>query len=324
MFLAKRFIKLAAISVLIGLTAAGYGFSQEEKKKKPETIMTNAKPVMWEAVNIGERDLYWGPGGQQMFPVLEKAKYVGRQPGGNNLKHRLKDGTGREWVIKIADESQPEAAAVRLLWAIGYRTEINYLVPKLEIAKVGNYKNVRFEARPENIKRLERWSWSDNPFAGTNEFEGLKIMMAMLNNWDLKDENNVILQDGDRHYYVISDLGASFGRLADTSTSRSGRSVNKPEHYAQSDFIKQVRDGVIEFDYRGSADYLVKGIKVEHGRWLADLLLQLSDKQIEDAFRASNYETEDVKLLAQALKSRIRELDEATRQAASNATETVK
>jgi hypothetical protein len=318
MFLVNRFIKLVAASVLIILAAAGYGFSQEEeKKKKTEAAMMNGKPVMWEAVNIGERDLYWGPGGQQMFPVLERAKYIGRQVGGNNPKHRLKDGAGREWVAKVADESQPEAAAVRLLWAIGYRTEINYLVPKLEIARVGAFKNARFEARPENIKRLDHWSWGNNPFVGTNEFEGLKIMMAMFNNWDLKDENNVVLQDGDRLYYVISDLGASFGRLADTSTSRAGRSVNKPEHYAQSNFIKQVRNGVIEFDYRGSADYLVKGIKVEHGRWLADLLLQLSDKQIEDAFRAANYEPEDVKLLAQAFKARIRELDEATKPAAT-------
>jgi hypothetical protein len=138
-------------------------------------------------------------------------------------------------------------------------------------------------------------------------------MMAMFNNWDLKDENNVILRNGDELYYVISDLGASFGRLAEKENSRSGRSVNKPEHYYQSNFIKQVRDGIIEFEYRGKADYLIKGIKVEHGRWLADLLLQLSDKQIEDAFRAANYKPEEITLLAQAFKSRIAELDNGTK-----------
>jgi hypothetical protein len=62
-------------------------------------------------------------------------------------------------------------------------------------------------------------------------------------------------------------------------------------------------------------------VKVEHGRWLADLLMQLSDKQIEDAFRAANYKSEDVKLLAQAFKARINELDRATKPAA-NATPT--
>jgi hypothetical protein len=274
---------------------------------------------MWEPINISERDLYWGPGGQQMQPVLADSKYIGRQTSGNNLKHRIKDGAGREWVAKIADESQPETAAVRLLWGIGYKTEINYLVPKLEITKIGNYRNARFEARPDHIKRLDRWSWTDNPFLGTNEFEGLKIMMAMFNNWDLKDENNITLQDGDMLYFVISDLGASFGKLAKESYSRSGRSVNKPEHYAGSNFIKQVRNGVIEFDYRGQAEYLVKGIKVEHGRWLAELLLQLSDKQIEDAFRAAHYKDEDIKLLAQAFKARINELDVATKPAENTA-----
>lgn len=308
MFFRQRFINITALSVIVGLTAVSV-FSQ---KQEP---LPSGQPVLWEQVNISERDLYWGPGGQQMQPVLEKSQYIGRQTGGNNLKHRLKDGAGREWVVKIADESQPEVAAVRLLWGIGYKTEIDYLVPKLEIQKVGKYQNARFEARPEHIKRLQRWSWNDNPFIGTNEFEGLKIMMAMINNWDLKDENTIILHEGDKLYYVVSDLGSSFGKLANSSVSRAGRSVNKPEHYAQSNFIKQVNGGMIEFDYRGKADYLVKGIKVGHGRWLADLLLQLSDKQIEDAFRAANYKYKEIQVLAQAFKKRVRELDAATKTA---------
>jgi hypothetical protein len=306
MKLIKKCIKVTAIALSIALAGVSV-FSQ----KQNSTI--DANHIMWEPVSISERDVYWGPGGKEMQPVLANSKYLERQTGGNNLKHRIQDGAGRIWVAKIADESQPETAAVRLLWAIGYKTEINYLVPKLEVKSIGNYKNVRFEARPDNIKRLDRWSWTDNPFVGTNEFEGLKIMMAMLNNWDLKDENNVVLKDGSQHHYVISDLGASFGKLSDKSEGRSGRSVNKPEDYAGSKFIKQVRDEMIEFDYRGKAESLVKTVKVEHGRWLADLLLQLTDKQIEDAFRAANYKAEDVKLLAAAFKMRIDELDKATK-----------
>ncbi len=279
-----------------------------------------AKRVMWESVNIGERNLFLGPGGAQMQPELKKSQFLGRQGGGTQLKYRLKDAAGREWVIKVGRETQSETAATRLLWAIGYRTEINYLVPKVEIQQIGNYKNVRFEARPDNIKRLDRWSRTDNPFVGTNEFEGLKIMMAMFNNWDIKDENTAILKDGDAHYYIISDLGATFGKLPETSGEKTGQSVNKPEQYAETKFIRQLRDGVIELDYRGNADSIIKTVKLEHGRWLADLLLQLTDKQIEDAFRAANYEDEEVKLLAQAFKARIRELDQATKPAATEAT----
>ncbi|HEY8561680.1 MAG TPA: hypothetical protein VIL74_14995 [Pyrinomonadaceae bacterium] len=315
MILNKSFIKFTAISLAVAVFAVS-GFSQNAD---PAGATNDVKRIMWESVNVSERDLYLGPGGAQMQPDMKKSVFLGRQDGGTQLKYRLKDAAGREWVVKVGRETQPETAATRLLWAIGYRTEINYLLPRLEIRTIGNYKNVRLEARPDNIKRLEKWSWTDNPFAGTNEFEGLKIMMAMFNNWDIKDENTAVLKDGDAHYYIISDLGATFGKLPEESGGKSGRTVNKPEHYAEAKFIRQVRDGMIELDYRGKADNIIKGVKVEHGRWLADLLLQLSDRQIEDAFRAANYEPEDVKLLAQAFKARIKELDEAARPEAATA-----
>jgi len=307
----KYFINFAVINFLIAFAATS-AISQNEKKAESTD---GVRRVMWEQVNIAERNLFWGAGGQQMQPDLKTSELLGRQEGGNNLKYRIRDASGRVWVMKIADESQPETAATRLLWGIGYRTEIDYIIPRVEIQKVGNYKNVRFEARPENIKRLDRWSWTDNPFAGTNEFEALKIMMAMINNWDIKDDNTVILKDGDTHYYAVSDLGSSFGKLSDVSGGRAGRSVNKPGQYAESKFIKQTGSGMIELDYRGTAEDIIKTAKIEHARWLADLLLQLSDNQIEDAFRAANYKPEDVKLLAQAFKARILELDAATKTA---------
>jgi hypothetical protein len=271
-------------------------------------------PVLWQAVPIAERDLHWGPGGREMFPVMEGMTLIGRQPGGNNLKFRLKEKSGREWIAKAADESQPEVAATRLLWAIGYPTEVDYIVPKVSVAKWGNFSNVRFEARPDGVKRGDRWSWDDNPFRQSNEFAGLRIMMAMLNNWDLKDENTVILQKDGNLYYAVSDLGSSFGKLAKHSETRSGRSVNKPADYAGSTFIKSVDGNMLHFAYTGARADLMRGINVGHGRWLADLLLQLSDKQIQDAFRAANYEANEAATLAASFKARIAELDKATRE----------
>lgn len=304
-------IKLnALVAVSLLLCGASIAASQDKEKKE----MPAGTPILWEEVDIKSRDLFLGPGGAAMQPNLKGMSLIGPQTGGNNRKYRIKDGSGREWVAKIADESQPEVAAVRLLWGIGYRTEVDYLVPRLEINKLGSFSNVRFEARPEKIKRGDRWLWADNPFRDSNAFAGLRIMMAMFNNWDLKDENNAILIDGDKHYYIVSDLGSSFGKLAKSSETRSGRSVNNPEDFAQSVFVKGTKDGYIDFAYTGAAAHLVQGIKVEHGRWLADLLLQLSDKQIQDAFRAANYSPEDAALLTAAFKARINELDRATRE----------
>jgi hypothetical protein len=281
-------------------------------QKKTEKKALAGKAVMWKPANIRQRDLYYGPGGRRMMPNLRKVTLIRKETGGNNLKYRIKDGSGRVWVAKIADESQPEAAAVRLVWGVGYLTEINYLVPLMSIPGIGTFKNVRLEARPAGIDRQDRWSWKNNPFAGTNELQGLKIMMALINNWDLKDGNNIILQNGRERQYVVSDLGSAFGKLAPLNfpiLNRFGRSVNRPDHFVKSEFVEGVeKDGDLDFAYKGKAKALFDEITPEQGRWIAVLLNQLSDRQINDAFRAANYNPAERKMLTQSVRKRIREL----------------
>jgi hypothetical protein len=307
----KSIISLVIVSLVLTTAVA----AQEKKSKQKQTA---GKAVIWQPVKISRRDLYWGAGGRAMFPNLKKVTLIRKETGGNNLKYRIKDASGRIWVAKIADESQPETAAVRLLWAVGYPTEINYLVPRLTIPGKGTFKNVRLEARPANIDRQDRWSWTDNPFVGSRELQGLKIMMALINNWDLKDGNNIIFQTGGERQYVISDLGSSFGKFAPLSLpifNRFGRSVNNPEHYVKSEFVKGVEeDGDLDLAYKGNAKQLFDDITPEQGRWLAGLLKQLSDKQISDAFRAANYSPAEIRMLTQAVKNKIRELDKVTGQ----------
>ena len=52
----------------------------------------------------------------------------------------------------------------------------------------------------------------------------------------------------------------------------------------------------------------MRGVTVEDARWLGAKLAGLSDRQIEDAFRAANYGPEEVRLLSRAVRSRINEL----------------
>ncbi len=216
-----------------------------------ETSIADAKPVLWEKVDIAQRDLYLGPGGAEMKPDTSEITFVVEEKGGSSKKFRIKDAAGRVWIAKLGNEAQSETAAVRLLWGLGYKTEINYLLPSLSIPTKGTYKNVRLEARPKNTKREGRWSWKDNPFLNTDEFRGLVIMMAFLNNWDIKKEiNNVILMvtAGDRTelHYAISDLGATFGRTGYVNIPifwRFGRHKNRPDEYKKSKFIDGVEDG---------------------------------------------------------------------------------
>lgn len=276
-----------------------------------------AGSVLWEPVNISARDLYNGPGGTKMKPNLRRIKFLKEEAGGNNLKYRIEDASGRVWVAKIADESQSEVAATRLLYALGYKTEIDYLVPKLTIPSKKTYRNVRLEARPANVERDGRWQWKENPFVGTPEFNGLKLMMALINNWDLKDENTAILINGGQRHYIVSDLGSSFGKLAPTSApilNKFGRSVNNPDHYAKAKYVKGVtEDGELDLAYNGKQAGLMNGLPFSDAKWLSDLLGRLTPKQISDAFRAANYTPAQVRTMTAAVRRRIAELKQVGR-----------
>jgi len=291
------------------------------QKKKNKKQIPQGKAVMWEKVNIPRMDTYFGPGGKTMQPDLTRIEFIKEEKGGHNKKYRIKDGSGRVWVAKLGREARPETAAVRLLWSLGYKTEINYLVPSLTIPGKGTFQNVRLEARPENIDRLGNWSWRKNPFMNSNEFQGLKILMVLIHNWDIVDVNNTLLgeklSDGNHIYYTVGDLGSTFGRLGNNNFPviyRLGRSTGKPKQFAKSILIREVENGRIELSYKGKLRDIFNDITVSQGRWLADLLLQLNDKQIEDAFRAANYSSGDIEIYKKSLKAKITELDNATTQ----------
>lgn len=307
-YITKSIILLALLFLLSPSINAWEVYVKTKSKEK--------KAVIWEKVNVSKRDLYLGPGGSAMRPDTSKITLLKEEKGGSSKKFRIKDAKGREWVAKVGNESQPETSAVRLIWALGYKTEINYLTPSLNIPGEGTFRNVRLEARPENVERIDRWEWKENQFSGSKEYKGLKIMMAFLNNWDIKNGNTIILDNGKELQYVVSDLGATFGNYGGNGLPifwRIGRSKNNPLHYSKSKFIKGVEDGEIEFAINGRKDGIFDDIKVNEARWVTNLLLELSDKQIRDAFRAANYSQNEINILTGAVKNRILELDRATR-----------
>lgn len=301
----RTFARAICLSIMLTLSFSAYAGDKKSKKKDKAA----GTPVLWEEPDdISALDLFHGPGGEEMQPDLSHVTFIEEETGGFSKKYRVRDGAGRIWIAKLSKEAQPETAATRLVWAIGYKTEIPYLVPEVTIEGKGTFHNVKFEARPEGIKRLDHWMWGVNPFFGSREYQGLKVMMVFLENWDIKDDNNKILrvkQKGtDELDYIISDLGATFGKTGGIIS----RSRNEPEDYAKAKFIKGVKKGFVEFHFNGKRGDLFRNITVEQARWVGGLLSRLSDKQINDAFRAANYTPAEISLLSQAVKSRISEL----------------
>ena len=307
----SAFWSVLLLVLMLALPFAANGQDKKDNKDKKEKKELTGKPVMWrEPANLESRNLILGAGGEEMKPDISQVTFVRDQPGGFSKKYRVKDAKGNEWVAKIGKEAQTDTAANRLVWALGYETEIAYLIPHMKIEGKGEFDNVRLEARPASVKRGGNWMWENNPFQNSPEFRGLKILMVMLNNWDMKDDNNEILAmrgdttgEGELRY-IISDLGATFGKTGGFLS----RSRNDVPDYVKAEFIKKVNGDVIDFSYSGKNQKLFEGLTVADARWLSNLLKRLSDDQIKDAFRSANYSAEEVDLLAGAFRERINAL----------------
>lgn len=287
-------------------------FSIADAKTKKQKEIPHGTPILWQAPSdIRTRDLYLGPGGARMKPDLRRVKFLKEETGGYSKKFRISDAAGHEWVAKVGKEAQAETSAARLVWAVGYETEVNYLVRRLTIPNKGTFENVRLEARPDSEKRLEEWKWTENPFVGSNELQGLKVMMLLLSNWDIKDSNNEIIsvKGTDKLRYIISDLGATFGKTGSLPLFwRITRSRNNPEDYEDASFVEDVDGNFVDFKYGGKKREIFDDITVAQARWVGSWLSRLSRSQIRDAFRAANYDRAEVKILTGAVLDRIDQL----------------
>ena len=299
----------AIVLMLFGASAGTFAHTEKQKKRKSEPTGT---PVLWrEPGDIESRNLLLGAGGEAMKPDISKVTFLEEKAGGYSKKYRVRDAAGNEWVAKLGKEAQPDTAANRLVWAVGYETEIAYLVPSLTIEGKGTFKNVRLEARPKGVDRVQEWKWEDNPFKGQPAFQGLKVMMVLINNWDMKDANNKILAaknkttGEDELRYIISDLGGSFGKTGGIIS----RSRNKPTDFVKANFIESVKGNRIDFNYGGKNKKLFNNITTADAKWIGALLARLTDEQIKDAFRAANYSPEEIEALSTAVRERITALN---------------
>src|SRR5262249_9734643 len=113
-------------------------------------------------------------------------------------------------------------------------------------------RNVRLKRYLKGEEKIGNWSWRDGPFTGTRELNGLRVMMALINNWDLTEENNVIYEekpDGGSsartQIYMVSDLGSSFAAPGLTWPTRKAR--GNVQYYSRSQFIRNLTPDYVDF-----------------------------------------------------------------------------
>jgi hypothetical protein len=242
------------------------------------------------------RDLYWGVGGQRLAPD-PAARYtvIEIKRGGFSRGYTVNDRDGREWSAKFPPEAAPEVVASRLLWGVGYHQPPIYYLAEWQADKATSPNPqlpARFRESKPKLHGLQSegfWSYYRNPFVGTRELKGLLVLHAMLGNSDLKDDQNAVYTleqpfEGAQRWYVARDLGQTFGRTGALDPPRGD-----PDVFEKTGFIKGLENGYVRLEYRGRHKSLLEEIRPADVRWICERLSQLSDRQLQDAFRAAGY-----------------------------------
>lgn len=298
---------------------------KDAKKNDMAPSAGDVHPVLWEEpTDIESRDLFNGTGGVEGAPDPNgKFTFVDRAKSGTSEKIHVTDDKGRKWTVKFGPEVKPETAATRIVWAAGYHVDQDYFVKRAHVEGRGGFDvwDVRFERGDDGYKEEGLWKWEANPFNGTRELQGLKVLMVLLNNWDLKFVNNKIVRpskksagDRDERIYYVADLGATFGvtgsffsKLPFFGNAPAG-TKGDPGGYSNQRFIEGVQNGQVVFHYKGKDKQALEGITVENARWMGNLLGKLSDKQLSDAMHAGGFSDADVGTYVRATRDRINQL----------------
>lgn len=325
-------------AALLGISAIAFEAPAGAREQKHHDRA--ARRVLWHDPGpISALDLSWSDRAEFPRPA-PPFTFVKEDMAGSRAKVSVKDAHGRAWKVKLegdADdtaEAHAEVAAVRLVWALGYFVEKSYFVEGGVIEHLGHlqraaravtpdgrFRGARFKERSPDLKSTKQnWSIDKNPFVGTRELSGLKILMTMISNWDLDPANLQVLRARNRDgttelRYAVTDLGASFGHLEDVRFPHSLLSMypwtNWNLHdYQEQRFIEGVKDGQLKLHYRGEAGF--RTVPLEDARWFAGLVSQLTPQQIRAAFEAAAATPDQVDGFSKRFLEKAQELEAAT------------
>jgi hypothetical protein len=295
-------------------------------------------PVLWhDPGNIRSRNLLFGAGGRENQPQ-GPFTFVKEDEGGSNPKFVVRDRNGVTWRVKLGVEARPETVASRFVWAVGYFTPEEYFLKTLPLQNKphlrrgadllnsdGSFSNVRLKRDNKNEKKLGDWKWRNNPTLPVREYNGLRVMMALVNNWDLKDVNNAVYSNAGKEIHMVSDLGATFGTPGLSWTE--SKSKGNLKSYRNSKFISKTTDEYVDFAtpsrpalinifalpnfiMRLGLRDIGKHVPRHDALWMGQLLARLSPAQIRDAFRAGGYSPQETEAFARIVEQRIAMLNQ--------------
>ena len=303
----------AALAV-VGVSAAQQQRHSHLSVAERKALIERAQ--VWRATDIPRMDLKTGPRGGFAPDASIRCEYVNKKLTGTTPKFACRLPDGREFKIKYGSgngEVYAEVAASRLLWALGFGADAMYPVrvickrcpDTLGGVKRGDdewlFERAALERKMAGREVSDQWSWAeldqvDERAGGAPraQRDALKLLAVLLQHTDSKPVQQRILcieEHGHRctlPLMMIDDLGMTFGAANMFNDAGIG-SVN----FAQWEKLSVWKDatrcvGNLSGSKTGTLKY--PEISEEGRRFLAALLMQLSDQQIATMFHVAHFD----------------------------------
>jgi hypothetical protein len=298
--------------VAIGMAAAGTADSArgaaDPGKESRQSLIARSK--VWLPTDIPSLDLKAGPADPGAFAFGETitCDYVDKKMSGASPKFACRTQNGDELKVKYGGgtngEVYSEVAASRLLWALGFGADRMYSVrvvcrgcPR----RIGGVLKANGDRLidPAAVERKfpgeelsDRWTWSELDTKA--ERDALKLLAVLLQHSDSKPiQQRIVCADDavgesgrcETPLMMMQDLGIMFGR-ANTFNLQPKGSMDLAGWSATP--VWKGASGCIGNLAGSFTGTLKEPVISEAGRkFLADLLLQLSDQQLRDVFEAA-------------------------------------
>ena len=273
-----------------------------------------------------------GPGAEETAPH-PPFQFVKEKVSGTNPKVEVRDAAGQIWTVKFGSEVHSDTFAARLLNALGYAAEPTFFVPSGSISDVHDLRRAKHfisrdgSFRSASFKLHERggapevnnaaWSWVDNPFVGSRELGGLKVVVMLTSNWDTKDardgegSNNAIIHPrsvpDSSGWFAVTDWGASFGKSG--GFFKRDRWDWVGYRVQTSSFVRLASNGKVDWGFKGKhGPDITAGVGVDDIRWLLPYLSRITDEDLEAGLAASGASTPVAQEFTRLIRERIVQL----------------
>jgi hypothetical protein len=282
---------------------------------------------VWKATPVPAMDLKAGPQGPGAFAPNETVTcdYFEKKMGGRSPKFTCKLAKDDELKVKYGKENGEvygEVAATRLLWALGFGADREYPVRVVcrgcpaDPAANSKPKQGEVTFDPAAIEReaegkvLETkpdsgWAWTELDLvqesaggAPQAHRDAFKLLAVMIQHTDNKPEQQRLMcapgekagENGEpclHSFMMISDLGLTFGHA--TVYNRNSVSSVNFEQWSRAKIWSDPKAciGGISRSQTGTLDH--PRISEAGRKFLADLLVQLTDAQLRDLFNVARF-----------------------------------